>query len=249
VSVKAVSRSFDVLEALASADDLGLVELATRTGLQPSTVHRLLQTLVARGYATQDPGSRRYLLSYKASELSDAVATRHQHLRVVARPHLETIVKLTGESANLSVLEPPSLVYVDQVDGSRSVRMFARRGAAVPAYATAAGKALLAWAKPDVVRRLPDPLVQLTARTISSHRVLLRELARVRANGYATDEEEQEAGVGCVAAPIGSAHGAGVVAAISVSAPMTRIREAGPAKLAALLMTGAAAISGELFQA
>ena len=203
MSVQAISRSFDVLEALAPVNDLGLVELAGCTGLHPSTVHRLLQTLIARGYVTQDPRSRRYLLTYKVSELSDAVTKRHQHLRVAARPHLEMVVKLTGESANLSVLEPPNLVYVDQVEGSRSVRMFARRGAAVPAHATAAGKAMLAWAEPEVVARLAESLVQLTPHTVSTHEALRRELARVRASGYAIDKEEQEVGVGCVAAPIG----------------------------------------------
>ena len=246
MSVQAASRTFDVLEALASADDLGLVELAGLTGLHPSTAHRLLQTLVARGYVTQHPGSKRYLLSYKISELSDAVTKRHQHLRAVARPHLEMIVKTTGESANLSVLEPPNLVYVDQVEGLRSVRMFARRGVAVPAHATAAGKAMLAWAEPDVVSRLAESLVQLTPHTISTHEALRRELARVRASGSAMDKEEQEVGVGCVAAAIVRAGSA--VAAISVSAPMTRIRAADPARLAELLTTRAAAISEELFR-
>jgi DNA-binding IclR family transcriptional regulator len=248
VSVQAVSRSFDLLEALASADDLGLVELAGRTGLQPSTVHRLLQTLMARGYATQHPVTGRYLLSYKVSDLSEAINKRHQHLRAVARPHLETIVKVTGESASLSVLEPPNLVYVDQVEGSRSVRMFARRGAAVLAHATAAGKAMLAWAEPEVLARLGDPLAQLTPQTLSTHEALERELARVRNRGYAVDNQEQEPGVGCVAAAIFRGDDV-VVAAISVSAPMTRIRAADPVELGELLRARAAAVSEELFRA
>jgi len=248
MGVQSVSRSFDLLEALASADDLGLVELAGRTGLQPSTVHRLLQTLLARGYATQHPVSGRYLLSYKVSELSDAINKRHQHLRAVARPHLETIVKVTGESANLSVLEAPNLIYVDQAEGSRSMRMFARRGAAVPAHATAAGKAMLAWAEPEVLARLGDPLPQLTPQTLRTREALRRELIRVRNRGYAMDNQGQESGVGCVAAPIFRDSDV-AVAAISVSAPMTRIRAADPLELAELLQTRAAAISEELFRA
>ena len=125
--------------------------------------------------------------------------------------------------------------------------MFARRGAAVPAHATAAGKAMLAWAEPEVVARLAESLVQLTPHTVSTHEALRRELARVRASGYAIDKEEQEVGVGCVAAPIGRENAA--IAAIGVSAPMSRIRAADAARLAELLTTRAAAISDELFRA
>jgi DNA-binding IclR family transcriptional regulator len=248
MSVQSVARSFDLLEALASADDVGLVELAGVTGLQPSTVHRLLQTLLARGYATQHPVSGRYLLSYKVSELSEAVRRRHQHLRAAARPHLETIVRVTGESANLSVLELPNLIYVDQAEGSRSMRMFARPGAAVLAHATAAGKAMLAWAEPAEVDRLGNPLIQLTPQTLETLDALRRELARVRVRGYAMDNQEQEAGVGCVASPVFRSEGV-AVAAISVSAPMIRIRAADPSELGELLRTRASAISASLFAA
>jgi DNA-binding IclR family transcriptional regulator len=245
VSVQAVARSFDLLEALASADDLGLVELARRTGLQPSTAHRLLQTLQARGYATQDPLSGRYLLSNKVSELADAINRRHQHLRSVTRPQLESIVRVTGESANLSVLEPPHLVYVDQAEGSRSVRMFARRGATVLAHATAAGKAMLAFADGQVVAGAAEPFPRLTPRTITTRKELEAELKRIRRRGFAVDEEEQEHGVGCVAAPVFGRHGA-AIAAISVSAPMARIRAADPKELGELLCDRAAAITAEL---
>ena len=81
------------------------------------------------------------------------------------------------------------------------MRMFARRGAAVLAHATAAGKAMLAWAEPAEVDRLGDPLTQLTPQTLRTLDALRRELARIRARGYAIDNQEQESGVGCVAAP------------------------------------------------
>jgi DNA-binding IclR family transcriptional regulator len=240
--VRAVARSLDLLEALAAAEHIGLAELAQQTGLRASTAHRLLQTLVGRGYATQDSDSGRYLLSYKVTELADSATRRHQQLLSVARPHLETIVKVTGESANLSVLEAPLLVYVDQVEGLRSVRMFARRGASVLAHATAAGKVMLAFAPPDVRSTLPEPLPQVTSRTISTRVALDAELVRTRNRGYGLDREEQEVGVGCVAAPIFRASYV-VVAALSVSAPMARIRAADPRELAELLCNRAAAIS------
>jgi len=246
VSVKSVSRALDLLEALAVPEEVGLVELATRTGLQPSTAHRLLGTLIERRYVVQSAATGRYLLGHKLNEIAVAVAKRTEHLRELARPHLETIKKVTGESANLTVLEPPNIVYVDQVEGSRSVRMFARIGAAVPAYATAAGKAMLAQMPPAVVREIygDAPLEQLTPRTIASVEALLAELDEVRERGFGVDREEQEPGVGCVAAPI-RGDGA-VVGALSVSAPMPRIDAADPAELGELLISRADAVSMSL---
>jgi IclR family acetate operon transcriptional repressor len=246
-TVQSVTRALDLLETLALPGELGLVELAARTGLQPSTVHRLLSTLVTRRYVVQSADTGRYLLGYKVNELAGHVRQRTEELRGIARPHLETIQKVTRESANLTVLEPPSVVYVDQVEGSRSVRMFARIGAAVPAYSTAAGKAMLAHIRPTALLEFcgDEPFVQLTPHTIRSYDALAEELSATRDRGFAIDHEEQELGVACVAAPIFD-HAGSVVAAISVSAPTARIHAADPPELGDLLKTRADAISREL---
>jgi len=245
--VQSVGRSLDLLEALAEPGELGLVELSTRVGLQPSTVHRLLSTLVDRGYAVQSAATGRYLLGYKLIELAGYLNKRTEHLRTLTRPHLTSIQKVTGESANLIVLESPNIVYVDQVEGSRSLRMFARIGAAVPAHATAAGKAILAFMPQAPLGDVfgAEPLPRSTAHTITSLDVLGDELARVLRRGYAIDNEEHETGVGCVAAPIFD-YAATPVAAISISAPIQRIHAADPAELGELLMNRAGEISREL---
>ena len=108
--------------------------------------------------------------------------------------------------------------------------------------------ATIAWAEPEVLARLGEPLAQLTPQTLSTREALERELARVRNRGYAVDNQEQEPGVGCVAAAIFRGDDV-VVAAISVSAPMTRIRAADPVELGELLRARAAAVSEELFGA
>jgi IclR family acetate operon transcriptional repressor len=245
-TVQSVSRALDLLEALAVLGEVGLVELANRAGLQPSTAHRLLTTLIDRRYVVQNASNGRYLLGHKVNEVGGAVSRRTERLRELARPHLETIKKVTGESANLTVLEPPNIVYVDQVEGSHSVRMFARLGAAVPAYATAAGKAMLAHLSAGAVGEIfaKEPLVQLTPRTVASLDALNEELEGVRRRGFAVDREEQEAGVGCVAAPI--LVNGGVVGALSVSAPVPRIDAADPAELGELLLARAGAVSAGL---
>jgi IclR family acetate operon transcriptional repressor len=234
--VQSVARSLEILEALATDQELGLVEVANRTGLQPSTVHRLLATLVARGYAVRNEPSGRYSLGYKLAQLA---GDRHDRLRAIARPHLAIVQRETGETANLSILAPPNAIYIDQVDGTRAVRMLARIGAAVPAHASAAGKAMLAHS-PATSLAAP-PLAALTPRTITTPAALERELDAIRARGWALDDEEHETGLGCVAAPILD-HRGRAVAALSVSAPIQRVRESfGP-----LLAREAAAISRAL---
>src|SRR5579862_4475927 len=245
--VQSVARSLEILEALGAAGELGVVEIASRTGLRPSTVHRLLATLVARGYAVQSRPSGRYMLGYKLTELADAAGQRTARLRALARPALELVQAATGESANLSVLAAPSAVYVDQVEGTRAVRMLARIGAAVPAHASAAGKAMLAREPAGSARELlgGDPLPALTANTITTLEALEAELEGIRARGYAVDHEEHEHGVGCVAAAIVDDR-VGALAALSVSAPTQRIAAAGPAALGRLLAKHAEEVSRAL---
>jgi DNA-binding IclR family transcriptional regulator len=245
--VQSVARSLEILESLAGERELGLAEVAARAGLRPSTAHRLLATLVARGYAVQGRPSGRYMLGYKLTQLADVVGQRSARLRAFARPVLELVQAATGESANLSVLAAPSAIYVDQVEGTRTVRMLARIGAAVPAHASAAGKAMLARKPAGSAGELlgGDPLPAFTANTITTLEALEAELEGVRRRGYAVDDEEHEPGVGCVAAAIVDPR-AGALAALSVSAPTQRIAAAGPAVLGRLLAEHAEEVSRAL---
>jgi DNA-binding IclR family transcriptional regulator len=245
-SVQSLDRAFDLLEALAAAGDLGVTELANRTGLVPSTVHRLLATIVKRGYVVQDGG--RYRLGYKLAELAGGVEPDVDRLRMVARPHLEQISRATGETVNLTVLDGDRVVYVDQVEGTRRVRMFTVVGTAALAHTTGAGKAILAHRPPGTAAQLyagREPLERLTPATLVTVGELEQDFARIRARGYALDAEEHEAGVGCVACAV--LDGAGEpVAAISVSGPTARILHDDREALGALLMRHAAEVSAAL---
>ena len=90
---------------VSAGGELGVTELANRTGLVPSTAHRLLHTLTKRGYVTQSPETGRYLLGYKVVEVASGLEHRRERLRAVARPHLESIQRATGETVNLVVLD------------------------------------------------------------------------------------------------------------------------------------------------
>lgn len=221
--VQSVKRSLSLLEALAVHGEIGLTQLADRTGLKPSTAHRLLATLVEFGYARQNPGTGRYLMGFKALELASAVETSMRGLKLAAWPYLEQVREATGETTNLAILNGTSVVYVDQAEGRHALRMFTQIGASVPAHATGAGKAMLASLRDNEFERLypRTSLERFTARTITTTAELRRELARVRDRGFALDDEEYTEGVSCVAAPIPTV--GGTRAAISVSGPTTRV--------------------------
>jgi IclR family acetate operon transcriptional repressor len=218
-SVQSVDRALVLLEALAAAGSpVGVGELAARTGLPQATAHRLLQGLHRRGYVRHD-ASRKYSVGTAALRLGDAA---QQSLARSARPFLAQLVEASGETANLAVLEGDDVVYLAQVPSPHTLRMFAEVGRHVPPHSTAVGKVLLAALPREravaLLRRTGLP--RRTATTITGLDELDRELDAVQAAGWATDEEEQEAGVRCVAVPVFS--GEQVVAAVSLWGPAER---------------------------
>jgi DNA-binding IclR family transcriptional regulator len=245
--VQSLDRALDLLEALASAGELGVSDLAARTGLVPSTAHRLLATLVERGYAAQSAAGGRYLIGYKLLELASGLQDRVESLKLAAREHLEAIQRETGETTNLVVLEGRDVVYVDKVDGTRSVRLFLEVGSAIPAHTSGAGKAILAWRGADDVAGLlgAEPFARSTPRTITTLDALDDDLRRIRRRGFATDNEEHEEGVACVGTPVFDHRGISV-AALSISGPTPRILNADTADLGALLREHSEAVSAKL---
>ena len=218
--VKSVERALDVLEVLSAVGgEVRLSELASRTGLPYGTIHRLLRTLVSRGYVRQNT-DRRYVLGAGALRLGEAA---ERLLALSARPYLARLVEVSGETANLAVADGDTAVYVAQVPSPRRLRMFAEVGRHVLPHCTAVGKVLLA-ARPDqeaeqVLRRTVLP--RRTPHTVTDPNAVLDELAKVRAQGFAVDRGEEEVDVHCVAVPVLSQ--GRTVASMSISGPARRI--------------------------
>jgi IclR family acetate operon transcriptional repressor len=219
MAVQVVDRALDVLEALAAAGGpVGVGELGERTGLPQGTVHRILRSLQERGYVRRD-ASRKYSVGTAAVRLADAA---QRSLARTARPYLAELVAISGETANLAVLEGIDVVYVAQVSSPHTLRMFAEVGRHVPPHSTAVGKVLLAAMPREEARGIlrRTGLAARTAATITDLADLEAELDLVAAQAWAADEEEHEAGIRCVAVPIG---GEGpTLAAMSVSGPAER---------------------------
>jgi IclR family acetate operon transcriptional repressor len=236
--VQSVDRALRLLEALAAAGGrLPITELSARTGLSLGTVHRLLASLTARGYVRQDP-DRRYALGTALLPLGDA-ATRL--LGSWALPYLSQLAERCGETANLAVLEDDHVIYVAQAPGHHRMRMFTEVGRRALPHSTAVGKVLLAWQDPDHVRRVLTRLglPGRTPNTLTTVAEFGEELAAVRQRGWAVDDEEEEVGVRCLAVPVGP--GERAVAAVSVSAPASRLETGQPEVVDALR-----AVAGQL---
>lgn len=223
-TVQSVERTLDILEALAEMGDAGVAQLSGHVTLHASTVHRLLATLISRGYVRQNPDSGRYLLGLKVLDVARAVRD-HLDLRMEALPILQELMRKSGETANLSVLDNLQIVYLEQVSSPGwMLRMFVQVGARAPLHSTAAGKVFLANLCEGDLRQMLSSycLTPYASRTIVDLHVLTAELEEVRQQGFATDYGEQEEGVSCIAAPVRD-HSGRVAAAISVSGPWIRI--------------------------
>jgi IclR family acetate operon transcriptional repressor len=244
--VQSVDRTLDVLESLASRRGAtGISELSQLVGLHVSTVHRLLATLVDRGYVRQDPESSRYHLGSRIFTLASA-ADLHLDLRLVARPYLERMMRSSGETANLVTATDSEVVYLDQVASMHLVKMFTAPGLRAPLYCTGTGKVMLAFGGRAFAEPvLAGPMHRYTARTIVTRAELEAELETIRRRGYSIDNEEMEDGVRCLAVPVFDRRRE-CVGAMSVSGPTTRMTSDRVEKLAVTARTIADELSRQL---
>jgi IclR family transcriptional regulator, acetate operon repressor len=222
--VQSVERALELLEALAEPGEAkGVSELARATGLPVATIHRLLATMVFRGYVRQDSSSHKYTLGSHLIRLGEAAARRFAQF---ARPYLAELMEASGETANLAMFEDGQVAYVAQVPSRHHrVRMFTEVGRRVHPHTSGVGKVVLAFRPRAEVEALlaRTGLPSRTPRTITDPARFLAELDTVASQGYATDSGEEEVGVRCLAVPVFGVGGS--VAAMSVSAPEGRLQD------------------------
>jgi IclR family acetate operon transcriptional repressor len=230
--VAAVERALAVLDALSDgAAELGTNEIARRTGINASTVSRLLATLAGAGVVEHVAETGRYRLGIRLLQLGNSVLARLD-LREVARPHLQALVEKTGETATLSAPGEHDAVTVDFVQSGSSVQSVAHLGRPSVGHATATGKVMLAFGAADPA---PGPLKAYTKRTVTNRERLAAELDRVRRLGFAEAVGEREEHLNAIAAPVFGARGE-LMAILGVQGPALRFnREAMRAAVQALL--------------
>jgi IclR family transcriptional regulator, KDG regulon repressor len=221
--VEAVRRALGILRCFSlERSELGVSDLARDLGLHKSTIHRLLATLEAEGFVRHADGGG-YTLGWAVLELGAAVPV-WQGVRQLILDVLTPLVASTGETAHLAVLDGDEVLYLEKVESSQRLRMPSAVGRRVPSYCTGLGKVLLAGLDDgtlaEVVAR--TSFKALTPHTVTDAATFRRQLAQVRAQGYALDAEELEEGLMCVAAPVMDAAGT-TRAAISIAGPTSRI--------------------------
>lgn len=225
-------RGLEVVDCFASQGSWSLAELAQHLRQNKATLFRVLHTLEQFGYVAKDAATGRYGPGLRLHTLG-AAAVQHQALRWQALPPLQDLAEATGETVHVGILHDGVVVTVQVVEGTHAVRMHSSVGKRSPAHASALGKVLLAHLPDAEVEALlaRHGMQRFTPNTITTPAALREALHRVRQDGYAPDEEEIEAGLRCLAAPI-TDHAGRSSAALAISAPASRMT---PAAVAALL--------------
>jgi IclR family acetate operon transcriptional repressor len=221
--VRVLHKTLDILEILKSRESgYTLADLTRSVALPKATVYRILATLERRGYLDRSHDSG-YRLAAKMFDLQRQDSLE-QTLSRAAQPVIERLVAAYKETVNLGVLNAGEVVVINTVESPLGVRMSSKIGNRRHLHTTALGKCFLAGLPDKEVSRLIrlKGLPRLTANTIVTKAGLLAELARVRSQGFAMDDQENELDGRCIGAPIQAPDGR-VLAAVSISGPVFRM--------------------------
>jgi DNA-binding IclR family transcriptional regulator len=220
--VESVDNALRVLLLLGERPKLRLTDVSQYLGVASSTAHRLLAMLQFRGFVRQDSATRSYVPGPALDNLAFGVL-RRLDVRTRARPVLERLNAELQETVHLGRLEGGDVHFIDSIESTRALRVGNRLGRSMPAHCTSTGKALLATLPEDELFRLyPDEqLVRLTAHSVGTRTRLLEVLDQIRAQGFASSEEESEEGVSSMAVALHSTRAPRL--AVNASVPASRM--------------------------
>ncbi len=237
IGIGSAGQTLDILEYIILAGrEVSLKEISEEIGLHISTVHRYLSTLIEKGYVRKTPAGL-YKPGFRILELSSYIL-QSLDLRDIARPYLIELMENTKQTVHLTIKDGYEGVYIDKVEGPGTLPMMSRIGMRMPLYSTSFGKVLLAFSTDeyieDYIKKVP--LIPKTDKTITDPNKLREELQRIRNQGYAFDNEENERGIKCIGAPVFD-FSQRVVAAVSISGYYLSVEENKDTYLSELLKT------------
>ncbi len=230
-----------------SADEIeiGVSDLARKLGIAKSTVHRLAQTLLADGMLEQNAENGKYRLGIALFGLG-ALVRRRMNLSSEARQDLFALRQATGETVQLAILDGADIMFIYNLESTQAIRVNSDIGVRKPAICTANGRAILAFQPPERVEEILAAGVAVRAPKTNTDPERLRQaLAHVRSCGYALEDEESEAGMRAVAAPIRAAGGI-IAGSVGVAGPVQRLTNEVLAGFAPQVINTAEAISVRL---
>lgn len=244
-TVKAVVKALHILECLTEGDQptYTLTELSRRLHLHVSTVHRLMVNLIRQGFVEENSSTGGYQLGFRVLRMGLRVLDRLDFRRV-AHPLLRELNQRTEETVHLAVLQEGRAISIERFGSAHPVGLVPPLGGTMPLHCTGVGKALLAYQNDEMLGELAKSpgFARFTDNTLTMLSQLKEELALIREQGYAVDNEEAVGGLRCVAAPLFD-HTERVVAAFSVAGPATRITPARVSEIAELVRKTAEQIS------
>lgn len=245
--IQALDRALKIMDLFDEhTTELKITEISARMELHKSTVHSLLKTLQLHGYINQDVESGKYKLGLKLLEKGQLML-QSLDIRTVARKHLAALSEQTGQTTHLVILDGKEGVYLDKVEGEKAAIRYSRIGRRISLHSSAVGKVLTAFRtneeRDSLLRNYQ--FSKITEATITEKEAFLHELNQVKEQGYSIDNQENEPGVRCAAAPIFEYNGS-VVAAISLSTLISTVDELLLKQYIALLKKEAETISQTL---
>lgn len=218
LTVRAVERALDILLCFTKESDLSLTEIAAKISLHKSTVHRLLTTLEEKGFLLRNEATERYRLGIRIWELTTHLPTLDEPAALLL-PAMERLRDRLGETVSLYLRDDLERVRIQAVQSRQAIRRVAQIGARLPLSVGASSKVLAAYAPQEVqIRLIADPAWPDTV----DRSLYLEQLKEITRRGYATSFEEREPGAAAVAVPI-VGRGGNVVAALSLSGPVSRL--------------------------
>lgn len=238
-TIQALDRGLEILTALTARPGLTLSELAVETQQAVATVYRALVTLQQHGMVECEEPAQVWHIGSGAFRVGSAFLRRTKVVERARQP-MDTLMRTTGETANLGIEVRDEVLFLSQIETHEAIRAFFPPGTKAPMHVSGIGKALLAWYPEERVRGViaRRGLERFTSLTHTSEVALLRDLARVRERGFAIDDQERAEGMRCVAAPIFNAYGE-PVAGLSVSGPAFRMGLAEADRLGKLVRSAA----------
>ncbi len=247
LNIKVVAKTFEVLETLNREPKISLKEITDRVAFPKPTVFRLLHTLQTLGYVDQDPDAQTFTLSSKFISFING-AKRGSELLILAQPYMEKLRNEFKETVNLAKMVDNTPVYINILESSHSFRISDRIGDHASFHSTAIGKAIIAFLPANKPKELLKKYTfsRFTKKTITNISELEKEIAKVKKQGFAVDDEEGHDGVICIGAPISDKdHYA--FAAISISMPKVRAKKIILDTIKKELITACENISRELW--
>lgn len=223
-NVQSLERALTILNKISEyPDGIPIARLSEQVGLTKSTTHRLLATMANMNYVVKDEETDKYKLGLQILFLSRNLFNNFNIVNTAKR-YLEKLSQEVNETVHLCIEDHGEVIYIDKIESNQTIRMYSRIGSRAPMYCTGVGKILLSGMDKDYFEELISKMnfIPKTPTTITSKEEFVKEIEKVKSQGFALDNSENEEVLRCIASPIYD-HKGKIIASFSVSGPSNRV--------------------------